>query len=150
MEQAAAIRPRAMDLGYGLGWNVSSLATGLAGNAARAGRPVQSPAFPEQVARMWYALEGFDGADVLAQRTAARPEHLARLHALRDAGRLLLAGPCPAIDAEDPGPAGFTGSIVIAEFPSLADARAWAAEDPYVAAGVYQRVEVRPFRRVLP
>src|SRR4249919_207164 len=106
--------------------------------------------FSGKVARMWYAIEGFDGADVLAQRTAARPEHLARLHALRDAGRLLLTGPCPAIDAEDPGPAGFSGSIVIAEFPSLADARAWAAEDPYVAAGVYQRVEVRPFRRVLP
>jgi len=120
MEQAAAIRPRAMDLGYGLGWNVSSLATGLAGNAARAGRPVQSPAFPEQVARMWYAIEGFDGADVLAQRTAARPEHLARLHALRDAGRLLLAGPCPAIDAEDPGPAGFTGSHFASSTPSTA------------------------------
>ena len=99
---------------------------------------------------MWYAIEGFDGADVLAQRTAARSAHLARLSALRDAGRLLLAGPCPAIDAEDPGPAGFSGSIVIAEFPSLAEASAWAAEDPYVDAGVYQRVEVRPFCRVLP
>ena len=99
---------------------------------------------------MWYAIEGFDGADVLTQRIASRSAHLARLSALRDAGRLLLAGPCPAIDAEDPGPAGFTGSIVIAEFPSLADARAWAAVDPYVAAGVYQRVEVRPFCRVLP
>jgi len=99
---------------------------------------------------MWYAIEGFDGADVLARRRAARPAHLARLNALRDAGRLLLSGPCPAIDAEDPGPAGFSGSIVIAEFPSLAEARAWAAEDPYVDAGVYQRVEVRPFVRVLP
>ena len=99
---------------------------------------------------MWYAIEGYDGVDVLAQRMEARPQHMARLQDLRDAGRLLLAGPCPAIDAEDPGPAGFSGSIVIAEFPSLADARAWAAEDPYVAAGVYQRVEVRPFRRVLP
>jgi uncharacterized protein YciI len=99
---------------------------------------------------MWYAIEGFDGADVLAQRVAARPGHLARLRALQDAGRLLLAGPCPAIDAEDPGPAGFSGSIVIAEFPSLAEARAWADEDPYIAAGVYQRVEVRPFCRVLP
>jgi uncharacterized protein YciI len=68
---------------------------------------------------MWYAIEGFDGADVLAQRRAARLAHLARLSALRDAGRLLLSGPCPAIDAEDPGPAGFSGSIVIAEFPSL-------------------------------
>jgi len=99
---------------------------------------------------MWYAIEGYDGADVLAQRLAARPQHVARLQELRDAGRLLLAGPCPAIDAEDPGPAGFSGSIVIAEFPSLAEARAWAADEPYVAAGVYHRVEVRPFRRTLP
>ena len=72
------------------------------------------------------------------------------LAALRDEGRLLLAGPCPAIDAEDPGPAGFSGSIVIAEFDSLEDARAWADADPYVAAGVYARVDVRPFRKVLP
>ncbi|CAN7373098.1 YciI family protein [Pseudoxanthomonas sp. LjRoot143] len=99
---------------------------------------------------MWYAIEGHDGPDVLAQRLAARPEHLARLIALRDDGRLLLAGPCPAIDAEDPGPAGFSGSIVIAEFDSLEDARAWADADPYVAAGVYVRVDVRPFRKVLP
>ena len=99
---------------------------------------------------MWYAIEGFDGVDVLPRRLAARPEHLARLTALRDEGRLLLAGPCPAIDAEDPGPAGFSGSIVIAEFGSLEDARAWADADPYVAAGVYTRVEVRPFKRVLP
>jgi uncharacterized protein YciI len=99
---------------------------------------------------MWYAIEGYDGADVLARRMEARTAHLARLDALRDQGRLLLAGPCPAIDADDPGPAGFSGSIVIAEFPSLAEARAWAQDDPYVAAGVYQRVEVRPFRPVLP
>ena len=99
---------------------------------------------------MWYAIEGFDGADVLQKRLAARPEHLARLTALRDEGRLLLAGPCPAIDAEDPGPAGFSGSIVIADFGSLEDARAWADADPYVAAGVYTRVDVRPFRKVLP
>ncbi len=99
---------------------------------------------------MWYAIEGFDGADVLARRVAARPGHLARLAALRDEGRLLLAGPCPAIDAEDPGPAGFSGSIVIAEFASLEDARAWADADPYVAAGVYSRVDVRPFKQVLP
>ena len=99
---------------------------------------------------MWYAIEGYDGMDVLAQRLAVRQQHLARLQDLRDAGRLLLAGPCPAIDAEDPGPAGFSGSIVIAEFPSLAEARAWAEEDPYIAAGVYKRVEVRPFKRVLP
>ncbi len=99
---------------------------------------------------MWYAIEGHDGPDVLAQRLAARPEHLARLTALRDDGRLLLAGPCPAIDAEDPGPAGFSGSIVIAEFDSLEEARAWADADPYVAAGVYVRVDVRPFRKALP
>lgn len=99
---------------------------------------------------MWYAIEGFDGADVLASRQAVRPAHLARLIALRDEGRLLLAGPCPAIDAEDPGPAGFTGSIVIARFPSLDEARAWADADPYLAAGVYARVDVRPFRLSLP
>ena len=99
---------------------------------------------------MWYAIEGFDGADVLTQRRAARPAHLARLSALRDAGRLLLSGPCPAIDAEDPGPAGFSGSIVIAEFESLEAARAWADADPYIEAGVYTRVDVRPFRQVLP
>lgn len=99
---------------------------------------------------MWYAIEGHDSSDVLERRIAARPEHLARLTTLRDAGRLLLAGPCPAIDAEDPGPAGFSGSIVIAEFESLDAARDWADADPYVAAGVYQRVDVRPFRPVLP
>lgn len=99
---------------------------------------------------MWYAIEGYDGAQVLDKRTEARGRHLARLVALRDEGRLLLAGPCPAIDAEDPGPAGFSGSIVIAEFESLEAARAWADADPYVEAGVYALVEVRPFRRVLP
>ena len=99
---------------------------------------------------MWYAIEGYDADGVLAKRLEARPQHLARLTALRDAGRLLLAGPCPMIDAEDPGPAGFSGSIVIAEFESLTEAQAWAAADPYVAAGVYARVEVRPFRKVLP
>lgn len=99
---------------------------------------------------MWYAIEGFDGPDVLAQRMAARPQHLARLTALRDQGRLLVAGPCPVIDAEDPGPAGFSGSIIIAEFASLDLARAWADADPYLDAGVYVRVDVRPFKRVLP
>ena len=99
---------------------------------------------------MWYAIEGHDAAGSLPARMAARPAHLARLTALRDEGRLLLAGPCPAIDAEDPGPAGFSGSIVIAEFESLDAARAWADADPYVDAGVYARVEVRPFRQVLP
>ncbi|MFC6841546.1 YciI family protein [Xanthomonas theicola] len=99
---------------------------------------------------MWYVIEGYDGADALPRRLAARPPHLARLVALQEAGRLLLAGPCPAIDAEDPGPAGFSGSLVVAEFDSLAQARAWAEADPYVAAGVYARVEVRPFRKTLP
>lgn len=99
---------------------------------------------------MWYAIEGYDGADVLERRLAARSAHLERLLALRNAGRLLLAGPCPAIDAEDPGAAGFTGSIVVAEFDSLDAARAWADADPYVDAGVYARVDVRPFRPVLP
>ncbi|HEX7111811.1 MAG TPA: YciI family protein, partial [Mizugakiibacter sp.] len=82
--------------------------------------------------------------------TAARPAHLERLRALRDAGRLLLAGPFPAIDAEDPGPAGFSGSLIVAEFEDLAAARAWADADPYVAAGVYAEVDVRAFRQVLP
>lgn len=99
---------------------------------------------------MWYAIEGYDRAGALEQRLDARAAHLQRLQALRDEGRLLLAGPCPAIDADDPGPAGFSGSIVIAGFNSLEEARAWADEDPYVAAGVYERVDVRPFRRVLP
>ena len=99
---------------------------------------------------MWYAIEGHDGTGVLERRLGARGAHLARLQALLDAGRLLLAGPCPAIDAEDPGPAGFSGSIVIAEFESLEAARAWADADPYIEAGVYVRVDVRPFRPVLP
>lgn len=99
---------------------------------------------------MWYAIEGHDVAGSLPIRLAARPAHLARLTALRDEGRLLLAGPCPAIDAEDPGPAGFSGSIVIAEFESLEAARAWADADPYALQGVYVRVDVRPFRKVLP
>ena len=97
---------------------------------------------------MLYVISGEDQPDSLTSRLAARPEHLARLSALQDAGRLLVAGPCPAIDSPDPGPAGFSGSIIIAEFDSLADAQAWAAADPYVAAGVYARVDVRPFRKV--
>ncbi|MBS0215662.1 MAG: YciI family protein [Proteobacteria bacterium] len=99
---------------------------------------------------MWYVIEGHDGDNVLARRMEQRPAHLARLQALLDEGRLLIAGPCPAIDAEDPGPAGFSGSVVIAEFASLEDARAWADADPYKSAGVYTRVDVRPFRKVLP
>jgi len=99
---------------------------------------------------MWYAIEGHDIPDSLPLRQQVRPAHLARLQALQDAGRLLLAGPCPAIDSPDPGPAGFSGSIVIAEFDSLEDARAWADADPYTLAGAYGRVEVRPFLKVLP
>jgi uncharacterized protein len=99
---------------------------------------------------MWYLIHGTDHPNSLEGRKLARPAHLARLEALRDAGRLLLAGPLPAIDAEDPGPAGFVGSIIVAEFGSLLEARAWADQDPYLAAGVYARVEVTPFRRVLP
>ena len=99
---------------------------------------------------MWYAIIGHDQPATLELRKASRPAHLQRLEALKDQGRLLLAGPFPSIDAEDPGPAGFSGSLIIAEFEDLATANAWAAEDPYVAAGVYARVDVRPFRRVLP
>jgi hypothetical protein len=99
---------------------------------------------------MLYAFIAEDAPGSLAQRLAARPQHLARLTALQAEGRLVLAGPCPAIDAPDPGPAGFTGSLIIAEFPSLEDAHAWADADPYVAAGVYARVTVKPFKRVLP
>lgn len=99
---------------------------------------------------MWYVIEGFDGADVLDARLQVRPAHLQRLRELADQGRLLLAGPCPAIDGEDPGPAGFSGSLVIAQFDTLQQAQAWADADPYVAAGVYQRVLVRPFKKVLP
>jgi Uncharacterized protein conserved in bacteria len=99
---------------------------------------------------VWYVIEGYDGQQVLSARLAARPAHLARLQALQEQGHLLLAGPCPAIDAEDPGPAGFSGSLVVAWFEDLEAARAWADADPYVEAGVYQRVEVRPFRKVLP
>jgi uncharacterized protein len=99
---------------------------------------------------VWYAIYALDHAGSLDQRKAARPAHLERLHALRDAGRLLVAGPFPAIDAEDPGPAGFSGSLIIAEFADLAVAQAWAQADPYVAAGVYRDVSVRPFRKVLP
>ena len=99
---------------------------------------------------MWYVIEGYDGADVLERRLTARGEHLARLRALQEQGRLLVAGPCPAIDGEDPGPAGFSGSVVIAQFDDLTAAQAWAQQDPYIAAGVYERVSVRPFKKVLP
>ncbi|MDV3238052.1 MAG: YciI family protein [Gammaproteobacteria bacterium] len=99
---------------------------------------------------MLYAIISRDVDDSLPKRQSARPAHLARLEALRDAGRLVLAGPHPAIDSGDPGPAGFTGSLVVAEFESLEAARAWAAADPYLEAGVYADVTVKPFKKVLP
>jgi len=99
---------------------------------------------------MLYAIIARDRAESLEARLAARPAHLARLQQLQDEGRLVLAGPHPAIDSEDPGSAGFTGSLVIAEFADLDAARAWAAEDPYVVARVYEEVSVKPFRKVLP
>lgn len=99
---------------------------------------------------MWYLIYSEDIADSLALRQQARPAHLARLQALAEEGRLLVAGPNPAIDAEDPGVAGFTGSTVIAEFDSLAAAQSWADADPYVAAGVYASVTIKPFKKVLP
>lgn len=99
---------------------------------------------------MWYAINASDKPDSLAQRLAARPAHLARLRTLVDAGRLLLAGPYPAVESEDPGAAGFSGSLIIAEFASLGEAEAWAQADPYVVAGVYAAVSVKPFRKVLP
>lgn len=99
---------------------------------------------------MLYVIIGEDVEGSLEQRLAARPAHLERLHALRDAGRLFAAGPNPAIDANDPGEAGFTGSIIIAEFDSLEAAQSWAGADPYKAAGVYRQVTVKPFKKVLP
>lgn len=99
---------------------------------------------------MLYAILSEDVPASSELRTGARPDHLARLERLQDEGRLVLAGPHPAIDAEDPGEAGFSGSLVVAEFESLEAARAWADADPYVAAGVYRHVEVKPFRKVLP
>ena len=99
---------------------------------------------------MWYAILSEDMPDSLAKRLSARPAHVARLEELKRQGRLLLAGPHPAVDAEDPGPAGFTGSLIVAEFSSLAEAKAWADADPYAGAGVYRRVDVKPFRKTLP
>ena len=99
---------------------------------------------------MLYVIIGEDHPGTLDQRLAARPAHVERLQALQADGRLILAGPCPAIDSPDPGPAGFSGSIIVAEFASLAAAESWAAADPYVAAGVYTNVTVKPFKKVLP
>ena len=99
---------------------------------------------------MLYTIIGLDTPNSLDKRKAARPAHVARLQTLQDAGRLLLAGPFPAVDAEDPGAAGFTGSLIVAEFISLIAAQDWAKADPYVAAGVYASVEVKPFKKSFP
>jgi len=99
---------------------------------------------------MLYAIMGEDVANSLEKRLPVRPAHLQRLQALKDEGRLVLAGPHPAIDNSDPGPAGFTGTLVVAEFPSLEAAQQWADADPYIAAGIYASVKVKPFRKVLP
>lgn len=99
---------------------------------------------------MWYLIIGCDTPESLVRRAEARAAHLERLYALRDAGRLKLAGPLPAIDAEDPGEAGFVGSAIVAEFEDFAAARDWAQADPYMEAGVYESVQVLPFRPVLP
>jgi uncharacterized protein YciI len=99
---------------------------------------------------MLYAIIAEDKPGTLDKRLAARPAHLERLLALQAEARLILAGPCPAIDSPDPGPAGFSGSIIIAEFASLEAARAWADADPYIAAGVYESVAIKPFKKALP
>jgi len=99
---------------------------------------------------MWYSIVAEDTPVSLEKRLANRPEHLARLQALQDEGRLLLAGPFPAIDSIDPGPAGYTGSLIVAEFASLEIATAWANADPFMNAGVYASVTVKPFRKTLP
>lgn len=99
---------------------------------------------------MLYSIVGNDVENSLPLRKSARDAHLARLQRLQHEGRLVLAGPNPMIDSNDPGDAGFSGSVIIAEFPSLEDARAWAESDPYVAAGVYASVSVKPFKQVFP
>jgi uncharacterized protein YciI len=99
---------------------------------------------------MWYMIIGEDHEDSLDKRKLARPAHLERMQAMLDEGRVLLAGPFPAVDSPDPGSAGFTGSLLIVDFPTLEEAKAWADDDPYCAAGVYKSVIVKPFKRVLP
>tara|TARA_R110002096_G_scaffold181150_7_gene358677 strand:- start:2200 stop:2499 length:300 start_codon:yes stop_codon:yes gene_type:complete len=99
---------------------------------------------------MWYAIISEDVENSLEKRKSARPMHIKRLQDLANAGKLLTAGPNPAIDSEDPGEAGFTGSIIIAEFDSQEDAQTWADADPYIDAGVYRHVTIKPFKRVLP
>jgi uncharacterized protein YciI len=99
---------------------------------------------------VFYAIISEDIENSLEKRLAARPDHIARLKELNEQGRLLIAGPHPAIDSEDPGSAGFTGSLVVAEFPSLTEAQQWADNDPYISAGVYKKVTVKPYKKVLP
>lgn len=99
---------------------------------------------------MLYVINGEDVPSSLEKRMVVRPEHLKRIQALQEAGRLILAGPYPAIDSQDPGPAGFLGSLIVAEFESLEAAQAWADADPYVSAGVYRKVTVKPFKKILP
>ena len=99
---------------------------------------------------MWYAIIAEDIANSLEKRRAVRPQHLARLEALRDAGRLFVAGPHPIDDSPQPGPSGFSGSLIVAEFTSLEEAQTWADQDPYIDAGVYEKVVVKPFMKVLP
>jgi len=99
---------------------------------------------------MWYVIYAEDNKNSLEKRMNARPAHLDRLTALQAEGRLLLAGPFPAIDSVDPGPSGFTGSLIVAEFENLEAAKIWADADPFVSAGVYSSVEVKPFRKTLP
>ena len=99
---------------------------------------------------MLYALMGEDAPGTLEKSLAVRPMHVERLKALLAAGRLVLAGPFPAVDSPDPGPAGFSGSLIVADFPSLAEAQAWLEEDVYVKEGVYGRTDVRPFKQALP
>ncbi len=99
---------------------------------------------------MYYSIFAYDIENSLPLRAQARPDHIARLKALNESGKLLLAGPNPAIDSNEPGEAGFTGSLIVAEFDSLEAAKAWAAADPYMTAGVYDKVVVKPFKKVLP
>lgn len=99
---------------------------------------------------MFYSIVGTDCENSLEARLKARPEHLKRIEQLRDQGRLLLAGPNPTIDSEDPGPAGFSGSLIVAEFPDLETATEWAEQDPYTLTGVFNKVTVKPFKKVLP
>jgi hypothetical protein len=99
---------------------------------------------------MLYAIIGEDSENSLEKRLQVRPRHIERLNRLKDEGRMILAGPFPAIDSNDPGPAGFTGSMIVAEFETLEDAKRWAEADPYLSAGVYRQVTVKPFKKVLP